>query len=254
MAVLQTNHATMRFGGLTAVDDLNLHVDEKEIVAVIGPNGAGKTTAFNMITGVYRPSEGSIDFQGQCISHKRPDQIARLGVARTFQNIRLFKSMTVLENVLVANYLHIKSSLFGAALQFPLARREESQMMERSLELLRETGLLEYRDWQATSLPYGLQRRLEIARAMTTSPKLLLLDEPAAGMNPKESAELAEFIHEIREKFNLTIILIEHHMKLVMKISDRIYVLQYGKTIADGVPEEIRANPAVVKAYLGEEG
>lgn len=254
MAVLQTNHATMRFGGLTAVDDLNLHVDEKEIVAVIGPNGAGKTTAFNMITGVYRPSEGSIDFQGQCISHKRPDQIARLGVARTFQNIRLFKSMTVLENVLVANHLHIKSSLFGAALQFPLARREESQMMERSLELLRETGLLKYRDWQATSLPYGLQRRLEIARAMTTSPKLLLLDEPAAGMNPKESAELAEFIHEIREKFNLTIILIEHHMKLVMKISDRIYVLQYGKTIADGVPEEIRANPAVVKAYLGEEG
>ena len=254
MAVLQTNHATMRFGGLTAVDDLNLHVDEKEIVAVIGPNGAGKTTAFNMITGVYRPSEGSIDFQGQCISHKRPDQIARLGVARTFQNIRLFKKMTVLENVLVANHLHIKSSLFGAALQFPLARREESQMMERSLELLRETGLLEYRDWQATSLPYGLQRRLEIARAMTTSPKLLLLDEPAAGMNPKESAELAEFIHEIREKFNLTIILIEHHMKLVMKISDRIYVLQYGKTIADGVPEEIRANPAVVKAYLGEEG
>ena len=254
MAVLQTNHATMRFGGLTAVDDLNLHVDEKEIVAVIGPNGAGKTTAFNMITGVYRPSEGSIDFQGQCISHKRPDQIARLGVARTFQNIRLFKSMTVLENVLVANHLHIKSSLFGAALQFPLARREESQMMERSLELLRETGLLEYRDWQATSLPYGLQRRLEIARAMTTSPKLLLLDEPAAGMDPKESAELAEFIHEIREKFNLTIILIEHHMKLVMKISDRIYVLQYGKTIADGVPEEIRANPAVVKAYLGEEG
>ena len=254
MAVLQTNHATMRFGGLTAVDDLNLHVDEKEIVAVIGPNGAGKTTAFNMITGVYRPSEGSIDFQGQCISHKRPDQIARLGVARTFQNIRLFKSMTVLENVLVANHLHIKSSLFGAALQFPLARREESQMMERSLELLRETGLLKYRDWQATSLPYGLQRRLEIARAMTTSPKILLLDEPAAGMNPKESAELAEFIHEIREKFNLTIILIEHHMKLVMKISDRIYVLQYGKTIADGVPEEIRANPAVVKAYLGEEG
>ena len=254
MAVLQTNHATMRFGGLTAVDDLNLHVDEKEIVAVIGPNGAGKTTAFNMITGVYRPSEGSIDFQGQCISHKRPDQIARFGVARTFQNIRLFKSMTVLENVLVANHLHIKSSLFGAALQFPLARREESQMMERSLELLRETGLLKYRDWQATSLPYGLQRRLEIARAMTTSPKLLLLDEPAAGMNPKESAELAEFIHEIREKFNLTIILIEHHMKLVMKISDRIYVLQYGKTIADGVPEEIRANPAVVKAYLGEEG
>lgn len=252
--VLETKKLGISFGGLKAVNDFNIKIYQGELIGLIGPNGAGKTTAFNMITGVYRPSEGSIDFQGQCISHKRPDQIARLGVARTFQNIRLFKSMTVLENVLVANHLHIKSSLFGAALQFPLARREESQMMERSLELLRETGLLEYRDWQATSLPYGLQRRLEIARAMTTSPKLLLLDEPAAGMNPKESAELAEFIHEIREKFNLTIILIEHHMKLVMKISDRIYVLQYGKTIADGVPEEIRANPAVVKAYLGEEG
>ena len=253
MAVLETKGATMRFGGLTAVDSLSLRVDNREIVAVIGPTGAGKTTAFNMITGVYRPTEGEIFFSDTCISRKRPDQIARLGVARTFQNIRLFKSMTVMENVMVANHLHMRSGLFGASLRSPLARREEAQMAERSIEMLETTGLVEYKDWKATSLPYGLQRHLEIARAMTTNPKLLLLDEPAAGMNPKESAELAEFIHQIREKFGMTILLIEHHMKLVMNISDRIYVLQYGKTIANGTPDEIRANPAVIKAYLGEE-
>lgn len=253
MAVLETKGATMRFGGLTAVDSLSLRVDNREIVAVIGPNGAGKTTAFNMITGVYRPTEGEIFFSDTCISRKRPDQIARLGVARTFQNIRLFRSMTVMENVMVANHLHMRSGLFGASLRSPLARREEAQMAERSIEMLETTGLVEYKDWKATSLPYGLQRHLEIARAMTTNPKLLLLDEPAAGMNPKESAELAEFIHQIREKFGMTILLIEHHMKLVMNISDRIYVLQYGKTIANGAPDEIRANPAVIKAYLGEE-
>ena len=253
MAVLETKGATMRFGGLTAVDSLSLRVDNREIVAVIGPNGAGKTTAFNMITGVYRPTEGEIFFSDTCISRKRPDQIARLGVARTFQNIRLFKSMTVMENVMVANHLHMRSGLFGASLRSPLARREEAQMVEHSIEMLETTGLMEYKDWKATSLPYGLQRHLEIARAMTTNPKLLLLDEPAAGMNPKESAELAEFIHQIREKFGMTILLIEHHMKLVMNISDRIYVMQYGKTIANGTPDEIRANPAVIKAYLGEE-
>ena len=253
MAVLETKGATMRFGGLTAVDSLSLRVDNREIVAVIGPNGAGKTTAFNMITGVYRPTEGEIFFSDTCISRKRPDQIARLGVARTFQNIRLFRSMTVMENVMVANHLHMRSGLFGASLRSPLARREEAQMVEHSIEMLETTGLMEYKDWKATSLPYGLQRHLEIARAMTTNPKLLLLDEPAAGMNPKESAELAEFIHQIREKFGMTILLIEHHMKLVMNISDRIYVLQYGKTIANGAPDEIRANPAVIKAYLGEE-
>lgn len=253
MAVLETKGATMRFGGLTAVDSLSLRVDNREIVAVIGPNGAGKTTAFNMITGVYRPTEGEIFFSDTCISRKRPDQIARLGVARTFQNIRLFKSMTVMENVMVANHLHMRSGLFGASLRSPLARKEEAQMVEHSIEMLETTGLMECKDWKATSLPYGLQRHLEIARAMTTNPKLLLLDEPAAGMNPKESAELAEFIHQIREKFGMTILLIEHHMKLVMNISDRIYVLQYGKTIANGTPDEIRANPAVIKAYLGEE-
>ena len=254
MAVLETKHATMRFGGLTAVDDLNLRVDNKEIVALIGPNGAGKTTAFNMITGVYRPTEGEIYFQDNMISKLRPDQIAKRGVARTFQNIRLFKSMTVLENVLVANHLRVKSNMFSSTLMMPWAVKEEKVMMEHSLELLEATGLIDYKDWQATSLPYGLQRRLEIARAMTTNPQLLLLDEPAAGMNPKESEELAEFIYEIRDKFDLTILLIEHHMRLVMKISDRIYVLQYGKTIAEGDPAAISANPAVVKAYLGEEG
>jgi len=254
MAVLETKHATMRFGGLTAVDDLNLRVDNKEIVALIGPNGAGKTTAFNMITGVYRPTEGEIYFQDHMISKLRPDQIAKRGVARTFQNIRLFKSMTVLENVLVANHLRVKSNMFSSTLMMPWAVKEEKAMMEHSLELLEATGLIDYKDWQAPSLPYGLQRRLEIARAMTTNPQLLLLDEPAAGMNPKESEELAEFIYEIRDKFDLTVLLIEHHMRLVMKISDRIYVLQYGKTIAEGDPAAISANPAVVKAYLGEEG
>lgn len=253
MAVLETKNVVMCFGGLTAVDNLNLSVGEKQIVAIIGPNGAGKTTAFNMITGVYKPTEGEIYFQGECISKLRPDVIAKRGIARTFQNIRLFKSMTVYENVLVANHLHAKSGMFSATLQSPKARKEEKVMEEHTLKLLEETGLLEYRDWQATSLPYGLQRRLEIARALATNPKLLLLDEPAAGMNPKESAELAEFIYEIRDKFNITILLIEHHMKLVMKISDSIYVLQYGKTIAHGTPQEISENPAVIKAYLGEE-
>ena len=253
MTVLNTDHITMRFGGLTAVDNLNLSIHEKEIVAVIGPNGAGKTTAFNMITGVYKPTEGKIFSQNECISSLRPDQIAKKGIARTFQNIRLFQSMSVYENVLVANHLHMKSGLFEATLTFPRARKEEAAMHKRTLEMLDATGLLPYKDWKAVSLPYGLQRRLEIARAMTTNPKLLLLDEPAAGMNPKESAELADFIYKIRDEFQLTILLIEHHMKLVMKISDRIYVLQYGKTIAEGTPEQIRANPAVISAYLGEE-
>ena len=253
MAILETKHATMRFGGLTAVDDLNLEINEGEIVAIIGPNGAGKTTSFNMITGIYEPTEGDIVFLGQRINGLRPDQIARLGVSRTFQNIRLFKSMTVLENVVIANHQKIKSSLFAAALHLPSARKEEAEIFQRSLELLEATGLAQYKDWKATSLPYGLQRRLEIARALVSSPTWLLLDEPAAGMNPKESEELAQFIFEIREKFHLTILLIEHHMKLVMKISDRIYVEQYGKTIAVGTPSEIQKNQAVINAYLGEE-
>jgi branched-chain amino acid transport system ATP-binding protein len=252
-AVLETKHATMKFGGLTAVDDLNLVVNEGEIVSLIGPNGAGKTTCFNMVTGIYTPSEGEIWFYGQNITGKRPDQVAKLGISRTFQNIRLFKTMTVLENVLTATHMLRKSGLFANVLHLPNALKEETEMKEKAMELLEAVGLKEYADWQATSLPYGMQRRLEIARALVSGPKLLLLDEPAAGMNPKESDELADFIREIKEKFHITVFLIEHHMKLVMKISDRIYVCQYGKTIAMGSPEEISNNPLVIQAYLGEE-
>lgn len=252
-ALLETRDVTIRFGGLVAVNLLNIEVKKGEIIAIIGPNGAGKTTAFNLITGVYEPTEGNILLNGEKINGRRPDEIAKLGIARTFQNIRLFKDLTVLENVLIATHLNVKTDLLSAVLRLPHARKEEKEMIKFAEFLLEETGLLEHKDDIASSLPYGLQRRLEIARALATKPKLLLLDEPAAGMNPKESADLAEFIREIRDKFALTIILIEHHMQLVMDISDRIYVLEYGRTIAKGVPAEIQANPAVIKVYLGEE-
>lgn len=252
-ALLETRDVTIRFGGLIAVNLLNIEVKQGEIIAIIGPNGAGKTTAFNLITGVYEPTEGDILLNGEKINGRRPDEIAKLGIARTFQNIRLFKDLTVLENVLIATHLNVKTDLLSAVLRLPHARKEEKEMIKFAEFLLEETGLLEHKDDIASSLPYGLQRRLEIARALATKPKLLLLDEPAAGMNPKESADLAEFIREIRDKFALTIILIEHHMQLVMDISDRIYVLEYGRTIAKGVPAEIQANSAVIKAYLGEE-
>ncbi len=252
-ALLETKNVTIRFGGLVAVNLLNIQVNNGEIIAIIGPNGAGKTTAFNLITGVYAPTEGDILFDGNKTNGKRPDEIAKLGIARTFQNIRLFKDLTVLENVLIATHLNIKSGLFSSVFKLPKARREEKEMIGFAKSLLEETGLLQFKDEIASSLPYGLQRRLEIARALATKPKLLLLDEPAAGMNPKESEDLTEFIREIRDKFGITILLIEHHMQLVMDISDRIYVLEYGRTIAKGVPAEIQANPAVIKAYLGEE-
>ncbi len=250
--LLKTKNVTIRFGGLVAVDLLNIEVNSGEIIAIIGPNGAGKTTAFNLITGVYTPTEGDILLDGLKINGKRPDEIAKLGIARTFQNIRLFKDLTVLENVLIATHLNKKTGLFSATFRLPHAVKEEKAMIKFAEDLLEETGLLQFRDEIASNLPYGLQRRLEIARALATKPKLLLLDEPAAGMNPKESLELTEFIREIRDKFNLTVLLIEHHMQLVMDISDRIYVLEYGRTIAKGVPAEIQANPVVIKAYLGE--
>ncbi len=252
MALLETKDATIRFGGLVAVNLLNVEVNKGEIVAIIGPNGAGKTTAFNLITGVYQPTEGEIYFNDKKINGKRPDEIAKLGIARTFQNIRLFKDLTVLENVLIATHLNIKTDLVSAVLKLPHARKEEKAMVDFAMSLLEETGLAQYKDDIASSLPYGLQRRLEIARALATKPTLLLLDEPAAGMNPKESDDLTLFIKEIRDKFDLTVLLIEHHMQLVMDISDRIYVLEYGITIAKGVPEEIQSNPVVIKAYLGE--
>lgn len=249
--VLEVNHATMRFGGLVAVSDLSMHIDSQEIIALIGPNGAGKTTAFNMITGVYTPTEGSVTLLGRNITGMRPDRIAHAGIARTFQNIRLFKALTVLDNVMIAQHLRLTSSWVGAVLRFPRYRREEQHAYERARELLTYMGLWDVRNEISSGLPYGMQRKLEIARALATQPSLLLLDEPAAGMNPAESAELTELIRGIRDRYHLTVLLIEHHMDVVMDISDRIYVLNYGGLIAEGTPSEIQQNDDVIRAYLG---
>ena len=271
--ILHVENVTMQFGGVVAVNNLSMDIHEGEIVALIGPNGAGKTTAFNCITGVYEPSNGRVDFMGKPIVEnfpngkmKRmyagenagkytkkhaptPDQITSLGIARTFQNIRLFKSQTVFNNVLIAMHMRRTSNVFSAT--FRLNLKEEKKMREETMELLKIVGLDGVADELATSLPYGQQRRLEIVRALATHPKLLLLDEPAAGMNPQETEELGVFIKEIKEKFGLTVFMIEHHMNLVMGISDRIYVIDFGKQIAEGTPEEVRDNPAVIAAYLG---
>lgn len=249
--VIKLDNITMQFGGLTAVKDFNMDVNEREIVALIGPNGAGKTTSFNMITGVYKPTFGKIYFLGKDITGLRPDIITKLGIARTFQNIRLFKDLSVLDNIFIANHLRLKSNVFSAILNLPDYKRQERTMMKRSYELLERFDLLKFKDTKSSSLPYGQQRRLEIARALATDPKLLLLDEPAAGMNPKETEELAQFIDEIRKDYKLAIFLIEHHMHLVMGISDRIYVFDYGITIAKGNPYEIQNNQRVIEAYLG---
>ncbi len=247
--VLNIEHLTMQFGGVVAVDDFSMFIDKGEIVALIGPNGAGKTTAFNAVTGVYTPTSGSVSLLGENITGKRPDQITGLGIARTFQNIRLFSSMTVFENVLTAHHLRKTSNIFTATLRLNAA--EERQMREDTENLLRQVDLYDLRDEMATSLPYGKQRLLEIVRALATRPKLLLLDEPAAGMNPQETDELGEFIRQIRDAFDLSIFIIEHHMNLVMEISDRIYVIEFGKQIAEGIPSEIQNNEAVIAAYLG---
>lgn len=265
----------MQFGGVIAVDNMNLEVDKGEIVSLIGPNGAGKTTAFNVITGVYAPTNGAVYYKGNKIIQNypqgkmkklyrgenpmtytgqhavapTPDKITRLGIARTFQNIRLFKSQTVFENILIAKHMLRTSNIFTAT--FRLNGKEEARMRRESEELLHLMELDDVRDELATSLPYGKQRHLEIARALATKPELLLLDEPAAGMNPQETLELTQFIGRIRDEFGLTIFMIEHHMDLVMEISDRIYVLDFGKPIAEGTPEEIRNNPRVIEAYLG---
>ena len=251
MEMLRSDNITMQFGGLTAVKDFNLRLNNREIVALIGPNGAGKTTAFNMITGVYKPTKGKIYYKGKDITRLPPYQITKLGIARTFQNIRLFKDLSVLENVLIANHLHIKSNVFQAMLRLPKYMNEDKKMMKKSLELLEIVGLADEKYEKSSSLPYGKQRRLEIARALATTPELLLLDEPAAGMNPKETEDLTKFIKQIRDDFNLTIFMIEHHMQVVMGISERIYVFDYGITIAHGSPKEIQNNQRVIEAYLG---
>jgi branched-chain amino acid transport system ATP-binding protein len=251
MSLLRTENVTMQFGGVTAVKDFNLELNKGEIVALIGPNGAGKTTAFNMITGVYTPTEGKIYYKDKEITGVRADQITKLGIARTFQNIRLFKDLSVLDNVLIANHLHIKSNVFSSVFKMPGYRNEEKHMINKSLELLEKVGLADLRYEKSSSLPYGKQRRLEIARALATNPEILLLDEPAAGMNPKETEDLTSFIKDIRDEFDLTIFMIEHHMQVVMGISKRIYVFDYGVTIAKGSPYEIQNNQRVIEAYLG---
>lgn len=248
--ILKLTNLSIIFGGLVAIDDLNLSVSENEIVALIGPNGAGKTTCFNLITGIYKPTTGTIALNRQSIVGKRPDEITRLGIARTFQNIRLFSDLTVFENVLIADHLRVNDNVFSAITR--LNFKQEKFMRERAEELLEEQGLIDLKDEKAKNLPYGYQRRLEIARALATKPSLLLLDEPAAGMNPQETLELTKQIDEIRHKYNLSILVIEHHMDLIMNISDRIYVLNFGKLLKTGTPTEIQNDKDVIGAYLGE--
>jgi branched-chain amino acid transport system ATP-binding protein len=251
--LLKVDNVSMVFGGLRAVSNLSMHIDEGELIGLIGPNGAGKTTAFNMITGVYTPTEGKVYFNGQQSSGKKSYQVTQMGMARTFQNIRLFSELSVIDNVKIAYNMHVTYNLADAIVRDGKYLSEEEFITQKALELLKIFHLEEEAHEVAKNLPYGKQRRLEIARALATEPKLLLLDEPAAGMNPQETKELMEMIRWIRKEFNLSILLIEHDMGLVMGVCERIYVLEYGMKIAEGTPNEIKQNARVIEAYLGEE-
>ena len=254
-SMLSTVSVTKVFGGLLAVSDVSIDVEPKSIVSIIGPNGAGKTTFFNMLTGLYRPTAGRILFDDQDVTGRRPDIITSLGVARTFQNIRLFSTMSALENVMVGSHSRMHAGLFGSILRVPAVRREEADIMEKAREMLEYVGLKrDLHEQISSNLSYGDQRRVEIARALASDPKLLLLDEPTAGMNPQESQRLTEFMDQLRTEKDLTILLIEHDMKVVMGVSEHIWVLDHGEKIAEGEPEEIRTNDRVIEAYLGKQG
>jgi branched-chain amino acid transport system ATP-binding protein len=253
VTILKATKLSKVFGGLKAVSDFSMEINKGELVGLIGPNGAGKTTAFNLLTGVYQPTTGEIDFDDKSILGLKPYQITQKGVARTFQNIRLFSELSVLDNVKIAYHFHVKYGLLEAVLRVGRYHREEQEIEEKAIKLLEIFKLGHKKDEIAKNLPYGEQRRLEIARALAAQPKLLLLDEPAAGMNPQETQQLMQMIKWIRQEFDLTILLIEHDMQLVMNVCERIYVLEYGSVIAQGTPEEIKNNPRVIEAYLGEE-